>query len=108
MMASRAGQGRGVAALVTLVALLGSTSASAQPVVAPPPAESGPSGARARGGDRVQRGPLGRTRALFARAFAEQPNARIARGLGLAAYELRHYVEAVRRCRPPSTTRAIR
>ena len=34
--------------------------------------------------------------ALFARAYGQQPNARAARGLGLAAYELRHYVEAVR------------
>ena len=82
---------------LALATFTGAEPASAQPVVAPPPAESGPSAVLVREAvTEFNAGHWAEARALFARAYAEQPNARIARGLGLAAYELRHYVEAVR------------
>ena len=40
-------------------------------------------------------GNFGEARAFFQRAHQQSPNARTLRGLGMASYELRHYVEAI-------------
>lgn len=42
-----------------------------------------------------ERGNFNEARAFFARAHALSPNARTLRGLGMSAYELRNYVEAI-------------
>lgn len=46
--------------------------------------------------EEFNRGNWAEARALFERAHALQPNARTERGLGITAFEMRHYVDAVR------------
>ncbi len=96
MTARRSKLGLGMVTCVALVTLL-AAAGSAQPATAPPPAETGAYAALVREAvAEFNAGHWAEARALFARAYEEQPNARTARGLGLSAYELRHYVEAVR------------
>lgn len=73
------------------------TPAPAPPAPAPPPADD--AAYRAAVDDAVAEFAAGRfeeARALFRRAHALSPNARTLRGLGMAAFELRAYVQAIR------------
>jgi hypothetical protein len=47
------------------------------------------------GADEFTRGNFAEARALFEQAHAKQPSARTLRGLGLCAYELKHYRQAI-------------
>jgi hypothetical protein len=103
---------RAVLVAVALAAVPAGALAQTSPAPASAPAPAEPPGYRAAIDDAVAEYAAGRypeARAMFMRAHTLQPSARTLRGLGMAEFELRNYVEATRLLQQAlsSTVRAL-
>jgi hypothetical protein len=101
-----------VLAVLVLTAVPAATLAQTSPAPASAPSPTEPPGYRAAIDEAVAEYAAGRypeARALFMRAHTLQPSARTLRGLGMAEFELRNYVEATRLLQQAlsSTVRAL-